>query len=145
MPHNNHHPAAESELDALMTRVRDAVAERRDRGVAPSAPPISLDGVLRSQTELNDAVARAITTFAAQIAELRNRPVPLPLVKPKAAEPPQVTREQLEALAARIDLLEQTPPPDLSSLDRTQAQVTALLHRLDCEHLDAAEADRQQE
>jgi 2-polyprenyl-3-methyl-5-hydroxy-6-metoxy-1,4-benzoquinol methylase len=67
---NEREAPAQIEVDALMARVRDAIDRQRTSGTA-LPPPVSLDGIVRRQTELNDAVVRAIALFSNQIAGLK--------------------------------------------------------------------------
>jgi hypothetical protein len=66
-------PADAAELDALMARVRDAVARRKDTHTTPASAPISLDGILRQQSEFNEAVARALAALSDRVAELKRK------------------------------------------------------------------------
>jgi SAM-dependent methyltransferase len=97
---STHH---EADLDALMVRVRDAVARRRD-GATEAPRAMSLDGVIRRQTELNDAVARALTALSNKIDALdRTREAPRPAVTAIAAERLTAIEERIAALESSVD------------------------------------------
>jgi SAM-dependent methyltransferase len=121
------------DLDALMERVRGTIARRRDKEPAAAPAPISLDGIIRRQTELNDVVVRAIAQFAAQIAELKQAAsaTAAPVAQPGPAAPPVDAKELKQTMDA------------LRKVERSLAALAATTDKIARAAKSRAAADRQ--
>jgi hypothetical protein len=76
------------DLESLMERVREAAGRRRHGGTSAAPPPVSLDGILQRQAELNDALVQAVALLSRQIAELKQTAEPKPAAQvTSVAEP----------------------------------------------------------